>query len=32
MQNMIQLPKDLYETVRKQAKAQQKTADSLVVE
>lgn len=32
MQNTIQLPQDLYETVRKQAKAQQKTADSLVVE
>lgn len=32
MQNMIQLPKDLYDAVRKKAAAQQKTTDALVTE
>jgi uncharacterized protein (DUF3084 family) len=32
MQNMIQLPQDLYDAVRKKAAAQQKTTDALVVE
>lgn len=32
MQNMIQLPQDLYNAVRKKAAAQQKTTDALVIE
>ena len=32
MQNMIQLPQDLYDAVRKKAAAQQKTTDALVTE
>ena len=32
MQNMIQLPQDLYNAVRKKAAAQQKTTDALVTE
>jgi hypothetical protein len=32
MQQIVQLPKDLYEAVRKQAAMRQKTADALVVE
>lgn len=32
MQNMIELPQDLYDAVRKQATAQQKTTDDLVIE
>ena len=32
MQNMIQLPQDLYDAVRKKAAAQKKTTDALVIE
>lgn len=32
MQNMIQLPQDLYDAVRKKAAAQQKTTEALVTE
>ena len=32
MQNMIQLPPDLYDAVRKKAVAQQKTTDALIIE
>jgi uncharacterized protein (DUF3084 family) len=32
MQNMVQLPQDLYDAVRKKAAAQQKTTDALVTE
>ena len=32
MQNMIQLPQDLYESVRQQAENQQKTANDLITE
>ncbi|MFZ1395348.1 MAG: DUF5678 domain-containing protein [Candidatus Promineifilaceae bacterium] len=32
MQNIIQLPQDLYDAVRKKAAAQQKTTDALVTE
>jgi len=32
MQNTIQLPQDLFDTVRKKAVAQQKTTDALVIE
>ncbi len=32
MQNMIQLPQDLYDAVRRKAVAQQKTTDALVTE
>lgn len=32
MQNMVKLPQDLYDAVRKKATAQQKTADDLVTE
>jgi hypothetical protein len=32
MQNIIQLPQDLYEAVRKKAVAQHKTTDALVIE
>jgi hypothetical protein len=32
MQNMIQLPQDLYDAVRKKAAAQEKTTDALVIE
>ena len=32
MQNIIQLPQDLYDAIRKKAAAQKKTADDLVIE
>jgi hypothetical protein len=32
MQNIVQLPQDLYEAVRKKAVAQHKTTDALVIE
>lgn len=32
MQNVIQLPQDLYDAVRKKAAAQKKTTDALVIE
>ncbi len=32
MQNMIQLPQDLYDAVRKKASIEQKTTDALVIE
>ena len=32
MQNMIQLPQDLYEAVRQQAESQRKTANDLITE
>jgi len=32
MQNMIQLPQDLYDAVHKKAAAQQKTTDTLIIE
>ncbi|HRQ36728.1 MAG TPA: DUF5678 domain-containing protein [Chloroflexota bacterium] len=32
MQNMVKLPQDLYDAIRKKADAQQKTTDALVIE
>ncbi len=32
MQNMVKLPQDLYDAIRKKAAAQQKTTDALVIE